>query len=171
MKPQIRHFLLAISFVLGATLGVGISPAFADEASSFVDDASAKGLAEIQSGRLALEKSGSADVKAYAQKMIDDHTQANRELANVAKNAKVPLSEEAALLDKAKKLILEQRDGSNFDAAYAKNQVKAHEATIELFQEYLRDGDNNYIKAFAKETLPKLQHHLQMAKDLSASHP
>jgi len=167
MTSPIRHFLFAISF----TFGAAASAAFADTASDFADDASAKGLAEIQSSQLALEKSSSADVKAFAQKMIDDHTQANRELANVAKNAKVNLSDEAALLDKAKKFVLEQRDGSGFDAAYAKNQVKAHEDTIELFQEYIRDGDNNYLKAFAKETLPKLQHHLEAARELSAKHP
>lgn len=167
MKSPIRNFLIAVSLAVGAVA----SPAFADTASDFADDASAKGLAEIQSARLALEKSSSADIKAYAQKMIDDHTKSNQELANVAKNAKVNLSDEAALLDKAKKFVLEQRDGAGFDAAYAKNQVTAHEDAVELFQEYIRDGDNNYLKAYAKETLPKLQHHLEAARELSAKHP
>lgn len=167
MKTQIRQLIGAASISL-AMLSI---PALADVSSDFADDASAKGLAEIQTSRLALDKARSADVKVYAQKMIDDHTQANRELANVAANAKVTLSDDAALMDKAKKLILEQREGKDFDAAYANNQVAAHEKTIALFEEYIKDGDNNYLKAFAKETLPKLEHHLQMAKDLRAKHP
>jgi putative membrane protein len=161
------------SFVMAATLAAGALtlPAFADSASDFADEASAKGLAEIQTSKLALQKSNSADVRQFAQKMIDDHTQANRELATVAQNAKVKLSDDAALMDKAKKFVLEQRDGQGFDAAYADNQVAAHEQTIELFEEYLRDGDNNYLKAFARETLPKLKHHLQAAQELQRNHP
>jgi len=167
MKTRFHKLVLAASITVGAMA----VPAFADVSSDFADDASTKGLAEIQTSRLALDKARAADVKVYAQKMIDDHTQANRELAAVASNAKVTLSDDAALLDKAKKLILEQRDGKDFDAAYANNQVSAHEKTIALFQDYLKDGDNNYLKAFAKETLPKLQHHLEMAKELHAKHP
>jgi len=167
MKNRFIQLAGAASIAFGAMA----MPALADVSSDFADDASAKGLAEIQTSRLALDKAHSADVKVYAQKMIDDHTKANQELANVASNAKVKLSDDAALLDKAKKLILEQRDGKDFDAAYANNQISAHEKTIALFQNYLKDGDNNYLKAFAKETLPKLQHHLEMAKELHAKHP
>lgn len=167
MNTIIRPLIIAASFAFAAF----VMPAVADDASDFADDASAKSLAEVQTGRLALEKSRSADVKVFAQKMIDDHTKANQELANVAKNAKVTLSDEAALMDKAKKLILEQRDGEDFDAAYANNQVMAHEKTIDLFEDYLREGKNTYLKAFATETLPKLKHHLEMAKELKAKHP
>ncbi|MDF3012140.1 MAG: hypothetical protein K0Q78_344, partial [Cellvibrio sp.] len=90
-------------------------------------------------------------------------------LAGIASRKKLEVSDEAELATKAKKFVLEQRDGESFDEAYANNQVKAHEETIELFQQ-AAVSDDAEIAAFAKETLPKLQHHLKMAKELAAAH-
>ncbi|HSC67775.1 MAG TPA: DUF4142 domain-containing protein [Cellvibrio sp.] len=136
------------------------------DADDFVDEASAKGIAEVEAGNLALKKSTSADVKAFAQQMIADHTKANAELARIAKTKKLEVATEAELTNKAKALILKQRDGESFDEAYANNQVTAHKETIELFKEGLHTEDAD-INAFAKATLPKLEHHLQMAEALA----
>ena len=67
-------------------------------------------------------------------------------------------------MDKAKTMILNVREGT-FDKAYASNQVEAHQATIELFQRAI-NSDLGKFSAFAKETLPKLEKHLEMAKEL-----
>ena len=139
------------------------------DADDFVEEVSAKGIAEVEGAKLALEKSKSPDVQAFAQKMISDHTAANNELKSIASRKKLEVSDEAELTTKAKKLILEQRDGESFDEAYARNQVVAHENTIELFQQ-ASISDDPEIAAFAKKTLPKLQHHLEMAKALEAAH-
>lgn len=135
------------------------------DADDFVDEASAKGIAEIEAGNLALKKSTSADVKAFAQQMVADHTKANAELAQIAKTKKLEVATDAELKNKAKALILKQRDGESFDEAYANNQVMAHKEAIELFKEGLNTEDAD-INAYAKATLPKLEHHLQMAQAL-----
>ena len=77
------------------------------------------------------------------------------------------VADDAELVSKAKAMILQLRDGESFDRAYANNQVVAHEQTIELFRQAVSSEDAQ-VSAFAKETLPKLEHHLQMAKDLVA---
>ena len=59
--------------------------AFAATDNDFVDNAAAGGIAEIETSRLALEKSQSADIKAFANMMITDHGKANDELATIAK--------------------------------------------------------------------------------------
>ena len=64
---------------------------------------------------------------------------------------------------------MEQRDGESFDEAYANNQVNAHEDTIELFKRAAMSDDVE-IAAFAKQTLPKLEQHLKMAKEMAAAH-
>ncbi|MBJ7547393.1 DUF4142 domain-containing protein, partial [Pseudomonas sp. OA3] len=46
----------------------------------FVEEASAKGVAEIETAKLALEKSQNEAVKGFAQMMIDDHRRANQQL-------------------------------------------------------------------------------------------
>ncbi|WP_225775061.1 DUF4142 domain-containing protein [Pseudomonas sp. Marseille-Q5115] len=155
--------------ICGAFLLLGAHTAFAADAEDFVDDASAKGIAEIEAGKLAEQKSQSADVKTFAQMMIKDHTAANEKLKGIATAKKLEVASDAELMDKAKKMILDIREES-FDKSYANNQVKAHEQTIEIFQKEANEGKDPELKAFAKETLPKLEAHLKAAKELAAKH-
>ncbi|MCY1238796.1 hypothetical protein D9M72_515530 [compost metagenome] len=60
-------------------------------------------------------------------------------------------------------------DGATYDEAYTASQVKTTQEAIEQLQQEAQTTDVPQIKAFAEETLPKLQNHLQMAKALQAS--
>lgn len=144
--------------------------AFAAQDDDFVEDASAKGVAEVEAGKLAQEKGSAADVKEFAGMMVQDHTAANAKLKSIADAKNLKVSDSAELVDKAKAMILELRSAKSFDQAYANNQVKAHEATIEIFEKEISDGKDTEIKAFATETLPKLKSHLEHAKTLSKAH-
>lgn len=155
---------LTFAFVAGS-----ISTAIAATSNDFVDNAAEGGITEVEAGKLALEKSSSADVKTFAKHMIADHTQANQELVALAKKLDIEVPDDAALTDKAKKAILELRDES-FDQAYANNQVAAHEKTVDLFKKEAVSSDNAELKAFAIKTLPTLEVHLKMAKELQAKH-
>lgn len=157
---------MGLTFVLVAG---SISTAMAATSNSFVDNAAEGGITEIEAGKLALQKSSSADVKTFAQHMVTEHTKANQELANLAKKLDIEVPDDAALTDKAKKAILEMRDES-FDEAYANNQVAAHEKTVELFKKESVSSDNAELKAFATKTLPTLEAHLKAAKDLQAKY-
>lgn len=166
IKKLLTNSALVCVFGATSSLAFAIDKIDADD---FVDEVSAKGIAEVESAKLALEKSKAPDVQAFAQKMITDHTSANMELAGIASRKNLEVSDEAELTTKAKKFVLEQRDGESFDEAYANNQVEAHEDTIELFQR-AAVSDDAEIATFAKTTLPKLQHHLKMAKELAAAY-
>lgn len=171
------HLLKKLSFLaVVAFAACAISALQANEraapvgAQDFVEEASAKGVAEIDAGKLALEKATSEDVKNFAQKMIDDHTKANEELAALAASKNLEISENAELMNQAKAWILQMRDGESFDKAYMNNQVVAHQQTIALFQRASQSEDAE-IAAFAKEVLPKLEHHLQEAEKLNGQIP
>jgi putative membrane protein len=164
-----RKFSACIASLFGLLLSATASLAYADPA-DFVDEASAKGIAEIETAKVVLEKGTAQDVKSFAQMMIDDHTMANQKLKALAQQKQLKVSDDATLMDKAKKMILQWREGENFDQAYANNQVTAHEQTIELFREQAQKGEDADIKAFASETLPKLEEHLRQAKELAATH-
>lgn len=138
------------------------------DAEEFVETASAKGLAEIETGRMALEE-GTSNVHAFAEQMIQDHSKANKELKEIARKGNLEVADDPTLMDRAKAMMLSVRDGESFDEAYIKNQINAHEETIELFERASQSG-NAEIQAFAKAKLPKLHEHLKMAKDLKAQH-
>ena len=107
---NLRHLVLAVA------LSSGMGSAFAATSNSFVDNAAAGGIAEIETSRLALEKSQSADIKAFANMMITDHGKANDELASIAKANDIEVPDSTTLVKQAKEKILDMRDES-FDAA------------------------------------------------------
>ncbi|MCF4997928.1 DUF4142 domain-containing protein [Pseudomonas syringae] len=165
----LRHLALAVA------LSAGMSSAFAATSNDFVDDAAAGGIAEVEAGRLALEKSSSADIKEFANMMITDHSKANDELATIAKANDIEVPDTTTLVKQAKEKLLEMRDES-FDKAYADNQVKAHEETIALFKKEASTVTDDKakgsaeLKAFAQKMLPGLEKHLAKAKELQAAH-
>lgn len=168
MTRTTKAFLSGTAALL---FSVAANLALAAEGENFVDEASAKGMAEIETAKLALDKGTAEDVKTFAQKMIDDHTKSNQKLAELAgQHDDLEMSDEAMLMDKAKAMILQLRDGENFDEAYANNQVVAHEQTIELYREYAQNGENTELKQFAESTLQELEQHLQHAKELASKH-
>ncbi|WP_434771944.1 DUF4142 domain-containing protein [Pseudomonas entomophila] len=163
MNKKLQAGICSVLFAFAAQAVMAAEPA------DFVDEASAKGIAEIEAGKLAQQKSQSADVKTFAQMMVDDHTKANEQLKGIAQTKNIKVATDAELMDKAKKLILDIRDES-FDRSYANNQVKAHEQTIELFKKEAKDGKDADVKKFAADTLPKLEAHLKKAEELAAAH-
>jgi putative membrane protein len=159
---KMTQFLPALA--LAAT--VWMSPAFAeDSAQTFVDKAAVGGMFEVESSQLALKMSSNLDVKQFADMMVNDHGKANAELKSLAdkQGLTVPsgLDEEHAALVKTL-----AKAGGQFDAAYAKAQLDAHEAAVELFENYASKGDNKELQMFAVTTLPTLHGHLEKIKEI-----
>lgn len=154
---------------LAVALALGTVPAAFAASDDFVDAAVESGIAEVVAGKLALEKSQAADVRAFAELMVKEHTEVNQQLMALAQRLDIDIPNEASLTDKARKMILEMRDES-FDSAYLNNQVDAHQKAVELFKREGESSDKPELKAFANETLPNLEQHLNMAKQLQASH-
>ena len=146
--------------------------ALAEHPASFVISATAKGIAEIENSKLALEKSNSSDIKLFARLMVNDFAAANKELSVLAKNRNIPVLEDEELVNQAKTLALKLRDSDSFDAAYMNSQVKMHQSIIELFESesVSPEPNNEDFKAFANKMLPKLKDHLNTARKLAAAH-
>jgi len=132
----------------------------------FMTEAATGGMAEIELSRLAATKSQNAEVKKFAQKMIEDHTNANVELKQMAgkKNVTLPTALDAA--HQAVKDKLSGLSGAAFDKEYVNAMVTDHEKTVGLFKTQADGGTDADAKAFAAKTLPKLQGHLDMIKGM-----
>jgi putative membrane protein len=132
---------------------------------TFVHDAALGGMTEVSLGKLATSNGDSQGVKEFGQKMVDDHTKANDELAGIASGkGMVP----PAALDKSHQKMVDKfgaMKGDSFDKAYWKQMLGDHKKTIALFQKESKSGKDADIKAFATKTLPTLQMHLQMVQD------
>jgi predicted outer membrane protein len=133
---------------------------------AFIAEAYQDGLAEIQLSQLALQKASNADVKAFAQRMIDDHTQADSKLATLAQQAGVTLPDAPTTEQQAIANELSSFSGTDFDKAYMDVNVVEHLKDISLFLHQAKGSTNDAVKSFAQQTLPTLLSHLKSAKSI-----
>ena len=161
-SPSLRRTALAL------LLGLSAGSAFAQSPAAFIDEASAQAMADIEASRQAHQKTSSKEVKDYTIQVINDRTTANQHLAKIAKKLDLPVAPREEVASKAKAMMPQVPEGEGFDAAYAASQVKATEEAIEQIQQQAQTSEVPELKAFAEETLPKLETHLQMAKALQA---
>ena len=133
----------------------------------FVMKASAAGMAEVNFGKLAEAQSSSAEVKKFAQNMVDDHSKANDELLKVADKDKITPAEKMGAKDQQMFTKLTGLKGPEFDREYIASQLAAHKEAVALFKSESNHGKNEDLKEFATKTLPTLEHHLEIVKKLS----
>ena len=156
--------------LIAALLSCTAVAAWAQEmdAGEFINEASAKGIAEIETAKMALETSEDKHIREFANWMIKDHTNVNEKMREIAQQKNIEMADDAGLLDQGKAMMLELRDGEDFNEAYINNQVVAHEQTIELFQRASRELDDEHeeLHKLVEETQPKLQEHHARARQL-----
>jgi putative membrane protein len=119
---------------------------------------------EIDLAQLALQRSTVLEVRGFAQKMIDEHTQLGGRLAEAAPHAAAPAERDNPI----DRLALERLAGLSavdFDQQYLLQQIGDHLATIDVFDAEARDGRNPALKGFAADQLPELRAHLALAVD------
>lgn len=148
------------------TTGVtgGTASAMSNEDKEFVIKAGTGGLAEVQIGTLALQKASNAGVKAFAQRMVTDHSKANAELAQLATTKGLALPTELTGEHKEMFDHLSSLNGAEFDKQYMKHMVEDHEKDVAAFDKASTSATDADLKSWAGTTLPTLKEHLEQAK-------
>jgi putative membrane protein len=163
----------SIVAVAALALALGVSPAFAQTSSStklseadqnFIKNAGQVNITEIDLATLAKEQAKSDQVKAFAERMIKDHSKANQELERIAQNEGVAIPTEAGEEQSKLRSELSKVKGEEFDQHYMKAMVEGHQKAEELFEKEAKSGESKELKSFAEATLPVIKEHLQMAK-------
>lgn len=122
-------------------------------------------MAEVEAGKMAVSKSQSADVKAFAQQMIDDHSKALTDVQGLASTKGVTLPTELDAKHKAMAAKLDKLSGAAFDKEYMKNagvaDHKTVHATLVKDEKAAKDAD---VKALAGKMLPVVEQHMKSAE-------
>ena len=134
---------------------------------AFMNDAAPGGMAEVELGKMAVSKAQNAEVKAFAQKMIDDHSKAGDELKQLATQKKVMLPTDVLPAHKQLMDKLSKSSGADFDKEYVAAMLEAHEKDVAAFDNVSKTAADADVKAFATKTLPTLKMHLEMIKGLA----
>jgi len=168
MKALITVSALALLFSTAAAHAQNINDA---QIASIVVTAN---QVDIDAGKLA-RTSANADVKKFAQLMIDDHTGVNKSATELVTRLGVtpednPTSQ--SLKSEGDKNIahLKTLKGAAFDKAYIEHEVAYHQQVIDAIDKTLIPGAQNAeLKALLVKVRPAFVAHLEHAKQLQSA--
>jgi predicted outer membrane protein len=166
--PLVCAVVLAVSvgwWLTGAAVGQAMKAGDKDQ--QFLRHAASDGLAEVQLGQMAAERSTNPEVQRFGQRMASDHTKANQELMALAQSKNISIPKDIEKKHQKAAGTLAKKHGTSFDREYMRDMITDHEKAVQLFTTEANEGRDADIKAFARKTLPTLQEHLQMARQLT----
>ena len=167
-----KHTILivATAVALSATPGTSAQAPASSTApvadQSFVKKLAQGGAAEIELSQLASQKAMNSEVKAFAQRMIDDHRKAGDELKGLAQRKNITISEELPADAKAAKERLSKLSGAAFDRAYMDVMLSDHRKVVTEVKAESQSGKDADVKAWAAKTLPTIEMHLMHAQEV-----
>ncbi|MCD2325211.1 DUF4142 domain-containing protein [Sphingomonas sp. IC-56] len=136
-------------------------------APGYMSMAASSDLFEIESSRLALQRSQNPQVRQFAQMMIDHHTRTTADLMAVARQTGMNPPPPQMLPPHMDAMARLQSAGPmDFDAAYKREQIAAHQQALMLHQNYASQGDMEPFRMAASRTVPIIQSHLDQAQML-----
>ncbi|WP_206997007.1 DUF4142 domain-containing protein [Trinickia mobilis] len=127
---------------------------------------------DIDAGKLAESKTQSKDVKAFAQRMITDHTSVNQAATDLVHKLGVTPEDNATSQSlkqggDANLANLKTLSGKRFDRAYIDHEVAYHETVIDALDKTLiPSAKNEELKALLVKVRPAFIAHLEHAKRL-----
>jgi putative membrane protein len=137
---------------------------------NFVSQANLGAPFQVDSGRIAETKGGSAAIRTYAHLMVTSHIPVADRLNAILKRKNITPSN--TLLHGAYDAMLftlKADHGTAFDRNYVEGQVEYQKANAALFQQEIQDGRDPDLRQFARQTLPKIEDHLQRALKLAGA--
>ena len=109
------------------------------------------------------------NLSPVAKALIEDP--ANEQLAALCQSKGVDLSQDKPKIEKnvQKKVDkLSKKSGDEFDKDYVSDMVDDHEKDVKEFEKASKEAQDPDLKSWASKTLPVIQDHLKMAKQIAA---
>lgn len=138
---------------------------------AFISKAMEGGIAEVQLGQLAQQKSQSNDVKQFAAKMVNDHGQmGDKWLKPVAQQMGIDPPSGPTKKDKKEIEKLQGLSGQDFDREYITMMVKDHQKDLKDFQSEAQSAQDPTVKQIADKGSQVIQQHLQIIEQIAKAH-
>ena len=169
-----KLFALAATALISVAFGVPTYAAGPNDAQIAAIVVAANQV-DINAGELAKSKASNKEVKAFAQRMITDHTGVNKSAVELVTKLKVKPEEnetskslKSGGADTIKRL--KGLKGKEFDKAYVDNEVTYHQTVLDALDNTLiPNASNDELKALLVKVRPAFVAHLEHAKQIQAS--
>jgi putative membrane protein len=179
---MLKSILLVGTLIVGAAVGGVIGgPVSAPMAQSvgsgttggsvaFVRDAGNAGYFEIQSGRLALEKSNHAGVRGYATQVVKDASDMVYRVKGINEsNVSAPMPSGVNANQQAMLNRLAGLSGPDFDREYMRQQVEISDYLAKTFRAYGANGESQTLRTYAAKTASDYDAQLLQARTIAGS--
>jgi putative membrane protein len=130
---------------------------------------------DLSYARLAPARARSADVKAFAQRMMTDHTILNAKVNDIAARNGIAGVDNSTSLDfrdhsADRRDVLRELDGARFDSVYAANEVQYHAELLAAINTTLApNARNSELREFVSLLKPAVSAHLAHAEQMRAA--
>jgi putative membrane protein len=130
---------------------------------------------DIHAAELAESKTTNEQVKAFANTMISEHTDVNRQVIELAKKLNITPEEnkfsKSVKQDRQKNLTrLKKLSGKRFDKGYVYQEIVLHKQVIDVINHKLMpNARNDELKALLTKIKPALVSHLAEAERLEVN--
>jgi len=178
MKSIGRSLLLLTAALLLTALGFAQSDSAAEFHANgnggvqtadiqFMREAAQDNSAKLDLAYLALKNSDNEQVKAFAQQVIIDYGNANRDLSDIASQQFVALPAATNARQQDTLEALSQLHGAAFDKAYIEAMLKGDKTDMSRLKQEAAKGNNQSMINWASQTLPTIENNLKEAQKLA----
>jgi putative membrane protein len=172
MNRSTRHLTATATVIFSLLCGSAALAAGKLERSdaALLKDIAQANIAEVETGKLAVEKSTNPEIKKFAQMMVNDHSKGLADVKTLASASGTELPDGPDAKHKAVMVEFKALKGDTFDSRYVKQAgVDDHEATEKLLKKTQAEAKDADLKALAGKMLPIVQGHLQHAQSLASN--
>lgn len=167
-----------ISFIVLITFGLGFSVVYAKNYNSAPEVAStlwAINKAEIETSKMAKDKTISQSVLQFSDKMLTEHQNAQNELEKILKENninKISSADARTFRSNARKTMhkMKKLQGIAFDQTYMDYQISSHKKALEIINDYILPRvQNPALKKYTLQMKQHIENHLQEAINIRGS--
>jgi putative membrane protein len=168
---KLRPMVLAVSLCLSAASGWAQTVTDAQIAAIVV----AANQVDIDAGLLAESKASQENVKQFAQVMVTDHTDVNKQATDLGASLNVtpqdnPTSQSLKTGGEKNVAHLKTLSGASFDKAYIDQEVAYHDLVLNALDKTLiPNAQNAELKALLGTMCPVFVRHLAHAKRVQST--
>lgn len=130
---------------------------------------------DIDAGKLAAARTKNAEVRAFAERMVTDHTGVNHSAVELVTKLKVtpednPTSRSLKAGGDQNVTALKALHGAAFDRAYVDHEIAYHQQVLDAVDQVLiPSAQNAKLKALLVKVRPAFVAHLEHAKQIQAT--
>jgi putative membrane protein len=140
-----------------------------DQEKKFIEHASSGNNFEIQLSQFVEQHSQDQQIKQLAQRLAQDHQQAEQQLKQVAQGMSVNISDQIMPAQQAKLQELQKKQGAELDRAFLFCNVGDHHKDVLEYAWASKAAQSPQLKQYCEQTLRTLRQHMQQVDQVASA--